>query len=161
MFRLPVARVSNLALKGAAARRMASSAGAPVITQIETRWGSMPEPEKVELSKKLSEVMKADWTKVSAEDKKAAYYIDFGPHGYRKPISKKGDGMKVLTYVAATVALSLTVSYTIRKIADPKERTMNKEWQEKSNEYALSQKSNPILGISSEGYSGKGHVQSS
>lgn len=39
-------------------------------------------------------------------------------------------------------------------------KTMTKEWQEASNEIALEQKQNPITGIASENYKGKGHVQS-
>jgi cytochrome c oxidase subunit 4 len=37
---------------------------------------------------------------------------------------------------------------------------MSKEWQEASNEYLKSQKVEPITGVSSEGYSGPGMVQS-
>ncbi|EDN09792.1 predicted protein [Histoplasma mississippiense (nom. inval.)] len=37
---------------------------------------------------------------------------------------------------------------------------MTKEWQEATNEYAKREKMDPITGISSEGYSGKGHIQS-
>lgn len=37
---------------------------------------------------------------------------------------------------------------------------MTKEWQEASNERGREQKQNPITGISSDGYKGKGHVQS-
>jgi hypothetical protein len=39
-------------------------------------------------------------------------------------------------------------------------KTMTKEWQEASNEIALEQKQNPITGIASDNYKGKGHVQS-
>jgi len=37
---------------------------------------------------------------------------------------------------------------------------MNKEYQEATNEYLKAQNSEPITGISSEGYVGKGQVQS-
>jgi cytochrome c oxidase subunit 4 len=33
---------------------------------------------------------------------------------------------------------------------------MSKEWREQTDEYMRSQKANPITGISSEGYKGKG-----
>ena len=39
-----------------------------------------------------------------------------------------------------------------------KPHTMTPEWQEQTNEYLKSQKSNPITGISSEGYKGKGYL---
>jgi cytochrome c oxidase subunit 4 len=35
---------------------------------------------------------------------------------------------------------------------------MTTEWQEATNEYMKGQKANPITGISSEGYKGKGFV---
>ena len=43
--------------------------------------------------------------------------------------------------------------------APPVPRTLNKEWQEATNEKLLAQKSNPLTGISSAGYKGKGYVQ--
>lgn len=38
--------------------------------------------------------------------------------------------------------------------------TISKEWEEATNEYLKSQNSNPISGISSEGYKGTGYVVS-
>lgn len=35
--------------------------------------------------------------------------------------------------------------------------TMSEEWRQKTTEYLKSQNSNPITGISSEGYKGKGY----
>lgn len=38
-------------------------------------------------------------------------------------------------------------------------KTLNKEWQEATNEKLRRQKADPITGVSSEGYKGQGHVQ--
>jgi hypothetical protein len=38
--------------------------------------------------------------------------------------------------------------------------TRTKEWEEATNEYLKSQNSNPISGVSSEGYNGSGYVTS-
>jgi cytochrome c oxidase subunit 4 len=39
-------------------------------------------------------------------------------------------------------------------------RTISKEWEEATNEYLKSQNSNPVSGVSSEGYKGTGYVVS-
>jgi cytochrome c oxidase subunit 4 len=41
-----------------------------------------------------------------------------------------------------------------------KPKTLTPEWEEATNEYLKEQKSNPISGIGSEGYQGKGYVVS-
>ncbi|KAJ2841668.1 Cytochrome c oxidase subunit 5 [Coemansia erecta] len=67
--------------------------------------------------------------------------------------------MKVFVGVVATIALSLTISTLVRSSV-PKQRTLTKEWQEASNVMAKEKNINPISGVSSEGYQGKGFVQS-
>jgi len=47
-----------------------------------------------------------------------------------------------------------------RAFAAPPPKTMTKEWQEASNERARELNLDPITGVPSEGYSGKGFVQS-
>ena len=39
------------------------------------------------------------------------------------------------------------------------QHTMNKEWQQASNEKLTAQKNNPLTGITSQGYKGKGFIQ--
>ena len=58
------------------------------------------------------------------------------------------------------VGVSAAVFLFIRSFARPPPRTMNREWQEKTNEYLKEQKVEPITGYSSEGYKGKGAIQS-
>lgn len=53
------------------------------------------------------------------------------------------------------MAHSLLVTPAIEK---PK--TISPEWEEATNEYMKEQKMNPISGIASEGYQGKGYVVS-
>jgi len=119
----------------------------------------MSQEDKVVVHEQLEELMKKDWKQLSLDEKKAAYYVSFGPHGPRTPASKPGDNLKIAAAVAAILGLAGAVQLTIQHFAE-KPRTLNKEWQEASNERALEQKMNPITGISSEGYSGKGFVQS-
>lgn len=129
-----------------------------------------------------------------------AYFVSFGPHGPRKPITASGQGAKTLAGVAALLGVTTVVYYLMRAngksalvpIQTAHEvcayaytflislshilpristfayiptggapvKTMTKEWQEASNQIAIKQKQNPITGISSENYQGKGHVQS-
>ncbi|KAJ2322570.1 Cytochrome c oxidase subunit 5B, mitochondrial [Coemansia sp. RSA 2702] len=139
-------------------RRFQSTAVNPVLTQAEETFGKLTETAQREEVKRLSEIMKADWLKVPIEDKRAIFYATYGSHNRRRVRGKPGDGMKVFVGVVGTIALSLAVS-TMMRNSVPKPRTMTKEWQEASNEYARARNINPISGVSSEGYKGKGFVQ--
>ncbi|KAJ1727957.1 cytochrome c oxidase [Coemansia biformis] len=110
MFANAAARATRLS-----GRRLQSTTANSVLAQANETFGKLPEVAQREELKRLGEIMKADWHKVSLADKQAV----------------------------------------------PKPRTMTKEWQEASNRYAKEHNMNPISGISSEGYKGKGFVQSS
>jgi len=56
------------------------------------------------------------------------------------------------------VGVASLLFFGIREFAPPPPRTITKEWEEASNERAREAKLNPITGISSEGYKGKGFV---
>ncbi|PIA19029.1 cytochrome c oxidase subunit IV [Coemansia reversa NRRL 1564] len=141
-------------------RRLQSTTVNPVLTHAEETFGKLQETAQREEVKRLSEIMKADWHKVSIENKRAIFYATYGPHNRRRPRSKPGDNWKVFFGVVGTIAVSVTISTLVRNSV-PKPHTMTKEWQEMSNEYAREHNINPISGISSEGYKGKGFVQSS
>lgn len=64
-----------------------------------------------------------------------AYWIAFGPHGPRAQ-TPKGEGLKIFFKVAQLVAASCAVFYVIHLFGKPLPRTMTKEYQEASNEYA-------------------------
>ncbi|KAI9374149.1 cytochrome c oxidase subunit IV-domain-containing protein [Aspergillus egyptiacus] len=131
----------------------------PTLAGIEKRWESMPPQEQAELWMQLRDRMKVDWHQMTIQEKKAAYWIAFGPHGPRaRP--PKGESLRIFVKVAQLTAVSVALFYFIHMFAKPQPKTMSKEWQEASNEYALREKINPIHGISAEGYEGKGFVQS-
>ncbi|KAJ2553907.1 cytochrome c oxidase [Coemansia sp. RSA 1933] len=153
MFRNAAVRTARLS-----GRRFQSTVSAPVFPQAEQNFIKLSQEEQGDVIRRLNEVMKADWNKVSFEDKKSLYYATYGPHNHRRPRIKPGDNMKVFIGVVATIAVSITISTLIRSQI-PKPRTMTKEWQEASNEYAKEHNMNPISGISSEGYKGKGFVK--
>lgn len=103
--------------------------------------------------------MKVNWSELTLQEKKAAYWIAFGAHGPRA-VPPPGEGWKVFGYTAAGLGISLILVWIIRANARPPPATMTKEYEELTNEFLKKQKAEPITGIASEGYSGKGQVQS-
>ncbi|KAJ7229179.1 cytochrome c oxidase subunit IV-domain-containing protein [Mycena pura] len=143
----------------AAEPKRAPAAAIP-LSNIEAQWALLSPDEKSSVAEQLEELQKRDWNLLSHDEKKAAYYVAFGPHGRRKPIHEKGEGFKIFLGVVAAVGLSGVLWYAIRHVSPPPPQTMSKEWQEAMNERALEQKMNPLTGIASEGYKGPGFVQS-
>ncbi|EFE39324.1 hypothetical protein TRV_05994 [Trichophyton verrucosum HKI 0517] len=173
--RVPVS--SQLASPSKQQIRSASSEHAianPHLAGIEKRWEAMPPQEQAELWMKLRDRMKVDWKEMTLQEKRAdglfiplkcakginySYWIAFGPHGPRAE-TPKGEGVKIFVQLMKYVVISAGIFYATRLFAGSPPKTMTKEWQEATNEYALKEKLDPITGISSEGYSGKGFVQS-
>ncbi|KAJ5107306.1 Cytochrome c oxidase polypeptide 5 [Penicillium angulare] len=151
----PIASLNALQTRFASDHAIAN----PTLASIEKRWEGMPPQEQAELWMSLRDRMKVDWHQMTVQEKKAAYWIAFGPHGPRAQ-SPKGEGLKIFFKVAQLTLVSFALFYAVHLFAKPQPKTMSKEWQEASNEYALSEKMNPIHGISKPGYEGKGFVQS-
>lgn len=63
-----------------------------------------------------------------------AYWIAFGPHGPRS-LPPPGENKKVALYTFIGLGVSLALFSTMRAFAKPGPSTMNKEWQEASNEF--------------------------
>ncbi|BEI96953.1 hypothetical protein CcaverHIS631_0205420 [Cutaneotrichosporon cavernicola] len=120
--------------------RRSSNSSAPLLGNIEASWSSLPAAEQAEVYQALEEIQKKDWKELTVDEKKAAYF------------------MKVFAGTLAGVALAVGIFAAVRSQAPPPVNTWNKEYQEQSNAYLKEQKSNPISGISSEGYKGKGMV---
>ncbi|KAK6193545.1 hypothetical protein LQW54_012350 [Pestalotiopsis sp. IQ-011] len=131
----------------------------PTLANIEKRWEDLPSTEQAELWMALRDRMKENWAELTVSEKKAAYWIAFGPHGPRAQ-PPADEGRKVALYVAIGVGVSLAVFSAMRMFAKPPPPTMTKEYQEASNEFVKAQRAEPLTGISSPGYEGKGMVQS-
>jgi len=141
---------------------MASGAYAisnPKLAGIEKRWEAMLPQEQADLWMALRDRMKTDWHQLTLQEKKAAYWIAFGPHGPRA-LPPPGEGWRVFSYTVAAIAISGVIFFLIRSQARHAPHTMTKEYQEQMNDYLKEQNTEPISGISSEGYRGKGMVQS-
>ncbi|KAF8889863.1 cytochrome c oxidase subunit IV-domain-containing protein [Infundibulicybe gibba] len=128
------------------------------ISNVEAQWAKMSSEEKLTVHEQLEQLQLKDWKELSIDEKKAAYYVAFGPHGPRAPTSQPGDTLKIFLGTMALVGVAGAVFWALRVAAPSPPKTLTKEWEEASNERALEMKLNPITGISSEGYSGKGFV---
>lgn len=131
----------------------------PTLANIEKRWEGMPQTEQAELWMALRDRMKENWAELTVNEKKAAYWIAFGPHGPRAAPAAD-EGRKVALYTALGIFVSFAAFATMRSFAGPAPGTMNREYQEASNEFLKNQRAEPLTGYSSEGYDGKGMVQS-
>lgn len=161
LFRSTVVRAASWPSTPSLACRAASTHAIsnPTLANIEKRWEGMPLQEQAELWMALRDRMKENWSELTLQEKKAAYWIAFGPHGPRA-LPPPGEGTKVTLYTVIGIGVSFVIFATMRMFAGPAPHTMTKEWQEASNEYLKSQKADPFTGIASEGYKGKGQVQS-
>ncbi|KAI9257889.1 cytochrome c oxidase subunit IV [Sporodiniella umbellata] len=130
------------------------------VRNLEARWKTLSIAEQNTIAKQLEEAQKGDWKALSIDDKKAAYFIAFGAHGPREPITKPGHGAKVFAGVSGVLAVSGALFYAMRVGGQETPKTINREWEQATNEYLKSQNSNPVTGISSEGYKGTGYVVS-
>ncbi|KAG9291159.1 hypothetical protein G9A89_013031 [Geosiphon pyriformis] len=159
MLRFP-SRISQSVFRNISVRS-ASTASVPSIDNLETRWKSLSSQEQQTLTKELEELQKQDWHQLSVDQKKAAYYVAFGPHGPRKPLHGSNHGIKVSIGVIGCLLAGVGLFYYIESLVPEKPRTLTREWEEATNERLRQEKVNPISGISSEDYSGKGYVVSS
>lgn len=132
---------------------------APMLADIEKRWEGMAPQEQAELWMALRDRMKGPWANMTVAERKASYWIAFGPHGPRA-LPPPGQNMWVFKMTLVSIAVSAVLFAAVRAVARPAPKTMSKEWQEASNEYLKNQKTEPISGVSSEGYTGTGMVQS-
>ena len=151
------------AMRAAGAARAQSTAthaiSKPTLANIEKRWEGMPLQEQADLWMALRDRMKGNWKEMTVQEQKAAYWIAFGPHGPRAQ-DPPGSGAKVFWGTVAGVSASFAIFGAIRLFAKPAPHTMNKEWQEASNELLVNQRADPMTGITAENYKGPGQVQS-
>ncbi|KZT19308.1 cytochrome c oxidase subunit IV [Neolentinus lepideus HHB14362 ss-1] len=157
---LRVRALTTAAPSVASGSSSSTSASVIPLSNVEAQWEKMSSEEQLAVHQQLEAIQKKDWKELSIDEKKAAYYVAFGPHGPRAPINPPGSGVKIAFGTFALIATSGLIYYGVRQLGGPPPKTMTREWQEASNERAKEQKINPISGISSEGYSGKGFVQS-
>ncbi|GAA5858229.1 hypothetical protein JCM8547_005699 [Rhodosporidiobolus lusitaniae] len=152
MLRSSVARVA----RSTPLARQASTLSPVSLSNIEASWKGLTPAEQESTFKHLEELQKKDWKELSLDEKKASYYVAFGPHGPREPI--QAEAGKTVAGVAAALAVTSVIFYLVRKGGSETPKTLTREHQEAANERLLEQKSDPFTGVSSPGYKGKGQV---
>ncbi|EUC57132.1 cytochrome C oxidase, subunit IV/COX5b [Rhizoctonia solani AG-3 Rhs1AP] len=150
----------NVRAASVTASPIRSSNSAVPLANVEAQWESLSSEEQVEVHRELESLQKRDWKTLSIDEKKAAYFVAFGPHGPRTPTSPPGQTMKVIMGTVAVFALAGGGFGIVRSFGGPVPRTITKEYEQAMNERAIEQKMNPITGITSEGYKGTGFVVS-
>ncbi|KAF1844708.1 COX4-domain-containing protein [Cucurbitaria berberidis CBS 394.84] len=126
--------------------RQAHAISNPTLANIEKRWEDLPPQEQADLWMSLRDRMKTDWKELTMQEKKAAYFIAFGPHGPRRP-PPPDEGRNVFFLSSAVIAGSFALFAFTRMFASPvRPRTMTKEWQEASEEFMKNQGTEPITG---------------
>lgn len=118
------------------------------VGQLEKRWESLPKEDQTTLIDELKGRMELPWQQLTAEEKKAAYYISFGEWGPRKPLYGPGDRSKVFWGTVAGLAAGVGLFLGIRAMAPAPPASLDRSWQEASDEYLKSKNANPFSGYS-------------
>lgn len=118
------------------------------VSHIESRWELLPKGDQTALIDELKARMELPWQELTPAEKKAAYYISFGEWGPRKPLYGPGDRGRVFWGTMAGLAAGVGIFAVVRSLAPAPPESMNREWQEKSDEYLKSKNSNPFTGYS-------------
>lgn len=138
-------KVNQLAAKRFASVQAISKAS---ITNLENRWEHMPATEKDDLVTKLTERQKLPWNQLTDSEKQAAWYISYGAWGPRRPVLTKSENYYVLKGVLLGLAIAFGSFAWIRQYGGEDVKSLNKEWQLKSDEYLKSKNANPWGGYS-------------
>ncbi|CDK27373.1 unnamed protein product [Kuraishia capsulata CBS 1993] len=127
--------------------RCASALSNATVTNIEARWEQIPESDQKDIIDALSERQKLPWTDLTNAEKKASWYISFGEWGPRRPVHSSADKTYIFWGVVIGLSLSATTFLAFRSQRNvPK--TMNREWQEASDEILKERNTNPFTGYS-------------
>ncbi|GMM33212.1 cytochrome c oxidase subunit Va [Saccharomycopsis crataegensis] len=126
-------------------KRLAStrSLSNAVIADINTRWEDLPADDQQHIVQQLSDRQKLPWGELTPAEKKASWYISYGEWGPRRPVHSKGDAGKIFGGVVIGLGTALGIFLAVRAVSGPAPLTMNREWQEKSDEYLKSKNANP------------------
>ncbi|KAF9427877.1 Cytochrome c oxidase subunit 5A [Podila epigama] len=143
------------------ARTVAPSSKADAIsdiplTNLSLRWKTLTQQQKESLTSHLEQLQAGDWKAMTLEQKQAAYWVSFGPHGARTPLTGPNHALKVVGGTLAMLSISGVIFAWMLSKRGEQPITKTKAWQDATNEYARANKINPLSGVSSEGYKGQG-----
>lgn len=119
------------------------------LADLPKRWENMPSLEQQDIADNLMERQKLPWKKLNSGEIKAAWHISYGEWGPRRAVHGGGDVEFITKGVFWGLGISLGLFSLIRLLANPDPpKTMNREWQLKSDEYLKSKNANPWGGYS-------------
>ncbi|KAJ8330646.1 Cytochrome c oxidase subunit 5B, mitochondrial [Batrachochytrium dendrobatidis] len=125
-------------------QRFSSSLTPSALSHIEARWVKLPEAEQGAIADQLAELQKGDWKALTLEQKRAAYFIAYGPYGARTPADPVLR-IKVASWVVFFLATAGTLLATWESVKN-KPKTFSKEWKEAEDALAIERKMNPFSG---------------
>ncbi|KAJ1959435.1 cytochrome c oxidase, partial [Dispira parvispora] len=94
---------------------------------VEVAYNNWTDNQKVAMLDRLAELQKQDWKNLSLEEKRAVFFVAFGPHSARTPRSQPGDGWRTLLGVGVALGVSVGTFAFIRSLAQKPPHTMTPE----------------------------------
>ncbi|WFC98685.1 Cytochrome c oxidase subunit 5B, mitochondrial [Malassezia yamatoensis] len=129
-----------------------------VLPNIESHWTKLSHEQQYSIYKQLEEIQRKDWHDLTLNEQKGAYFVAYGPYGPRKVVSPPGSLGKVVIGTAMAVGAGVGLFALMRSRAPPAPKTMTTEYKEQENQRAKELGINPIHGVASENYKGKGFI---
>lgn len=118
-----------------------------LIENLQDRWIRLTVADQTAVVSHLKTRQLVSWNELSLAEKRALLYMSYGSWGPRKPIHPEGELFKIGLGVAGVCVASIALFAFLRStIADGLGVTMNREWQEKSNEVLEKNNANPFRG---------------
>lgn len=77
----------------------------PNVLGLPNRWGTMDHGQQDDIIAYLEDIQRGDWRDITPEEKRAIWYIYFGPWGPRS--EKQTDPGKIYGYFAGFISISL------------------------------------------------------
>ncbi|WFD29170.1 Cytochrome c oxidase subunit 5B, mitochondrial [Malassezia sp. CBS 17886] len=111
-----------------------------VLPNLEAKWPKLNRVEQYTVYKMLEEVQRRDWHELSIDEKKG------------------GQLGRVVLGTALAVASGMAAFALIRSKAEEPPKTLTTEYEKQENKRAIDTKQNPITGIASDDYKGKGYI---
>ncbi|WFD42773.1 Cytochrome c oxidase subunit 5B, mitochondrial [Malassezia psittaci] len=136
-----------------------------VLPNIESHWTKLSHEQQYSVYKQLEEIQRKDWHDLTLNEQKGAYFVAYGPYGPRKVVSPPGSLGKVILGTVLSVGAGVGLFALMRsrgtlffadRLAPAAPKTMTPEYKEQENQRAKELGINPIYGVASENYKGKG-----
>lgn len=112
---------------------------------IESRWVKLPECEQAVVADRLALKQLGDWKNLTLEEKRAAYFIAYGPYNSRLPWDPLFK-WKVIGWCSFFLGLTGVCWYSYQYLYVPKRKEQSEEWIKKVEEYSIENKANPFSG---------------